>query len=220
MLDIVVFRIQGKDEQATQGSVGTRMALGTPVTGLYQLSLYTSAMAWHNFQLQGHQLNFSGDRKWLAKLGLSVCPRTNCPWPAETQSCGFEQSIWVVLSDKGLANHLTAACVRRYLVKPLEKPSPCFTDPFLTWHFLINCHTWAHNLFLDTRVCPEVWMILFAFSWLATLLLPVAFVINGSQHPRPWAPLMCCISLSQAWLLAGNGQRAPRNRPIASVELN
>lgn len=70
------------------------------------------------------------------------------------------------ISDKGLANQLTEACVRCYLVWPLEKPSACFTEPFSAWHFLINGHTWVCSLFLDVRACPELCVILLAFNWL------------------------------------------------------
>ena len=152
-------------DQDGPGDAGARTLSAVPLHVCYGLTQLPAPGLWV------HQLNFSGDRKWLAQLGWSVCPRPNHRWPGEVlcrrnTKLWLWQSIWVVLSDNGLANHLTEACISCFLVWTLEEPSACLTDPFSTWHFLINWYTWAHSLFLDTRVCPEDWVILFAFSWL------------------------------------------------------
>ena len=93
----------------------------------------------------------------------------------------------------------------------------------ITLNFCRN--TWMHNLFLDTRMCPGVWVILVALIWLLCCpQLLFSWMVLNIQGPglHSWALPAPAEADHSAKLdcLAGPDKELPHVRPIESVELN
>lgn len=208
-------------------------------TGLYHSP---STVMWWPDTSSSSQTQGPGERIQLRQLGLSICSpsshqclgEVSCSW---NRSCGF--AIWWFSETMGQVNHLIDAHIRwlpcltfrksiylphssvdltlpdkfqPFLKPPLNVPNhPRLLKKYLDTPSLSRYHTAPRSL--GGLGCP----------YLATLLLPVALLLDGSQHPEPWAPLLGFIirswgwSLSQAWLLAGPDKELPHVRLIESV---
>lgn len=149
----------------------------------------------------------------MRQLGLSICSPSSHQCLGEV-SCSRNTNrglaIWVILRDNGagkssntgscqmitLSNlqkkHLLASQLCRvslnltlpdkfqpFLKPPLNAPNhPRLLQKYLDTPSLSRYHNVPRSL--GGLGCP----------YLATLLLPVALLLDGSQHPEPWAPLL------------------------------
>lgn len=241
--NIVVLGIQRKDEWTTQGITVTREAVGTSVTGLYH---GPSTVVWWPDTSSSSQTQGPGERIQLRQLGLSICSpsshqclgKVSC---SRNMSCGF--AIWVILRHNGVGKSSNRCSYQMITLSNLQKKHllasqlcrlslnltfPDKFQPFLKPPLNVPNHPRLLQKYLDTPSLSRYHNVLRSFGglgcpYLATLLLPVALLLDGSQYPEPWAPLLGFTihswgwSLSQAWLLAGPDKELPHVRPIESV---